>query len=117
MAGEVGAHTNRPELVAAHGYDTKYAMHALRLGYQGIELLSTGRITLPVPEPDLGFLRAVRRGEVPLADVVEAVATAGAELARLGRASSLPEQPDRRWVDDWLHRSHVAYWGRSGRSS
>ena len=40
------------ELVAVHGYDTKYAMHALRLGLQGIELLTTGRITLPVPEPD-----------------------------------------------------------------
>jgi hypothetical protein len=40
MTGEVGAHTNRPELVAEHGYDTKYAMHALRLGVQGVELLS-----------------------------------------------------------------------------
>ena len=52
MTGQAGAHTNRPELVAVHGYDTKYAMHALRLGLQGIELLTTGRITLPVPEPD-----------------------------------------------------------------
>ena len=39
MLGEKGAHTNRPELVAIHGYDSKYAMHALRLGYQGVELL------------------------------------------------------------------------------
>jgi hypothetical protein len=44
MTGQSGAHTNRPELVAVHGNDTKYAMHALRLGLQGIELLSTGRI-------------------------------------------------------------------------
>jgi uncharacterized protein len=34
--------TSRPELIAVHGYDTKYAMHALRLGLQGIELLTTG---------------------------------------------------------------------------
>lgn len=34
-------------------------MHALRLGVQGVELLRTGRITLPVPEPDLSFLDAV----------------------------------------------------------
>lgn len=47
-----GAQTNRPELVAEHGYDTKFAMHALRLGAQGVELLTTGRITLPVPVPD-----------------------------------------------------------------
>jgi hypothetical protein len=44
ITGQSGAHANRPELVAVHGYDTKYAMHALRLGLQGIELLSTGRI-------------------------------------------------------------------------
>lgn len=44
-------HVNRPELIEAHGFDTKYAMHAARLGYQGVELLSTGRLTLPMPEP------------------------------------------------------------------
>jgi hypothetical protein len=48
-------------LVAEHGYDTKYAMHALRLGAQGVELLTTGRIALPAPEPDRSFLRAIRR--------------------------------------------------------
>jgi hypothetical protein len=39
----------RPELVQAYGFDTKYAGHIVRLGYQGEELLRTGRITLPMP--------------------------------------------------------------------
>lgn len=112
MTGEVGAHTNRPELVAVHGYDTKYAMHALRLGVQGVELLTTGRITLPVPEPDLSRLRAVRRGEVGLAEVVAAVDEAEARLVELSTSSAVPDQPDRAWVDGWLHRTHVAYWER-----
>jgi RNA repair pathway DNA polymerase beta family len=55
MTGLAGAHTNRPELVAVHGYDTKYAMHALQVGLQGVELLTTGRITLPVPEPQTAW--------------------------------------------------------------
>ncbi|WP_375502030.1 DNA polymerase beta superfamily protein [uncultured Jatrophihabitans sp.] len=110
MTGESGAHTNRPELVAVHGYDTKYAMHALRLGVQGIELLSTGRITLPIPEPDLGYLRSIRRGEVALPEVVAAIDDAAARLSALAVASSVPEQPDRRWVDEWLHRAHLEYW-------
>lgn len=110
MVGAVGAHTNRPELVAQHGYDTKFAMHALRLGVQGIELLSTGRISLPVREPHLSFLRAVRRGEVQLDHAVAAVGEAEDELTRLCEHSDLPAQPDRRWVDDWLHRSHLDYW-------
>lgn len=110
MTGEIGAHTNRPELVTRHGYDTKYAMHALRLGYQGVELLTTGRITLPVPEPNLTYLRAIRRGEVTLGNVVEAVSAAEADLIRLKESSTLPNEPDRKWVDDWLHRSHLTYW-------
>jgi hypothetical protein len=111
MTGGPGAHTNRPELVAVHGYDTKYAMHALRLGFQGVELLSTGRITLPVPEPQRAYLRAVRRGEVPLAEVVAAVTEAEEQLTQLRDSADLPEQPDRAWVDSWLHRSHLAFWG------
>lgn len=110
MTGASGAHTNRPELVDVHGYDTKYAMHALRLGLQGVELLTTGRITLPVPEPHRSYLRAIRRGEVPLTEVVAAVADAEARLAKLREDGNVPAEPDRRWVDEWLHSSYLDYW-------
>ena len=111
MTGAASARTDRPELVATHGYDTKFAMHALRLGVQGVELLSTGRITLPVPEPDLSYLRQIRRGELPLDEVLAEVDAAESRLLALRRGSQLPEQPDRAWVDRWLHRSHLSYWG------
>ncbi|MCZ2830529.1 nucleotidyltransferase domain-containing protein [Modestobacter sp. VKM Ac-2986] len=113
MTGESGAHTNRPELVAVHGYDTKYAMHALRLGFQGVELLTTGRITLPVPEPERAYLRAVRRGEVPFDEVVAAIDDAEQRLIALRTSSSIAAEPDRAWVDDWLHRSYLRHWSRS----
>jgi|SRR5215472_2425053 len=106
------ARTSRPELVEAHGYDTKYAMHALRLGVQGVELLTTGRITLPVPEPHRTYLRSIRRGEVPLPEVLAAVEDAERELTRLREQSAVPQQPDRRWVDEWLHRSYLEFWSR-----
>ena len=85
-------------------------MHALRLGVQGIELLTTGRITLPIPEPALSYLRSIRRGEVPLDEVVTAIDDATQHLRDLSTASSVPDEPDRRWVDGWLHRSHEDYW-------
>ncbi len=110
MTGRAKARTNRPELVAVHGYDTKFAMHALRLGVQGAELLTSGRITLPVPEPEREYLRAVRRGEIALAEVLAAIAAAEARLVELSESSHVPDEPDRRWVDAWLHRSHLAYW-------
>lgn len=110
MSGQSGAHTNRPELVAAHGYDTKFAMHALRLGVQGVELLTTGRITLPVPEPDRQYLRAIRRGEVAQADVISAVDAAERQLESLRTSPAIPVEPDRDWVNGWLHRSYTTYW-------
>jgi uncharacterized protein len=110
MTGESSARTNRPELVAVHGYDTKYAMHALRLGLQGVELLSTGRITLPVPQPQRDYLRAVRGGQVPLADALSAIDAAEQQLLALHDSDRVPAHPDVEWVDDWLHRAHVSYW-------
>jgi uncharacterized protein len=110
MTGESGAHTNRPELVAVHGYDTKFAMHALRLGVQGVEFLATGRITLPIPEPHLGYLRAIRRGELSLAEVTSAVDDAERRLTELQTTSGLPAEPDRLWVNSWLHRSYLTQW-------
>jgi hypothetical protein len=114
MTGEVGAHPNRPELVAEHGYDTKYAMHALRLGVQGVELLTTGRLTLPVTGAAGEYLRSVRRGEVPLNDVLDSLDDVEHELARLRLASTVPAEPDRAWVDGWLHRSYLGYWQEQG---
>ncbi|HZL04323.1 MAG TPA: nucleotidyltransferase domain-containing protein [Coriobacteriia bacterium] len=114
MTGESSARTNRPELVALHGYDTKYAMHALRLGIQGVELLSTGRITLPVPQPQRDYLRAVRGGEVPLADAVKAVDDAEQQLLALHDSDRVPAHPDTDWVNNWLHRAHLSYWATSG---
>ena len=52
-----------------YGFDTKYAMHMLRLGFQGVELLTTGRLSLPMREPERSFLLDVRRGKVDEADI------------------------------------------------
>lgn len=110
MTGESGAHIHRPELVAQHGYDTTFAMHALRLGVQGVELLSTGRVTLPVVGGPGDHLRAVRRGDVALAEVLQSLSGIEHELRRLRSESTVPAEPDRTWVDDWLHRSYTQYW-------
>jgi hypothetical protein len=33
-------------------------------------------------------------------------------LTRLADNPAIAEQPDRRRVDDWLHRSYQAFWNR-----
>ena len=102
------AHTNRPELVARFGYDTKYAMHMLRLGVQGIEYVTTGRLTLPIPEPHGSMLRDVRHGKYTRGEVL-AMADAN-EAALESMASEAPREPDTAAINDWLldcHRSQL----------
>ncbi len=91
----------------------KPAAHALRLGVQGLELLRTGRVTLPVREPELSELRAVRRGERTLAQVLARLDALEADLERECRTADLPEGADRTWVDGWLHRSYERFWERA----
>lgn len=106
----VGHMPKRPELVERFGYDTKYAMHALRLGYQGIELMETGHITLPIPQDPGDFLRAVRRGEYSFRDVFEDLTAVRARLSKAIEDSSLPEEPDYGMLENWLIQVHECTW-------
>ena len=58
-----GKHGQRPEIIGKFGYDTKAAMHTLRLLYEGIELMKDHWVTLPRPSKERRLLLAVRRGE------------------------------------------------------
>jgi len=104
---------NRPELIAKYGWDTKYASHALRLGLQGIELVSTGRLSLPLRPDDLEQCMAVKRGEVSFATALTMIDAARADLAELvdhPERSPLPARPDMVAVNDWLEWIHRLHW-------
>ena len=103
----------RPELIARHGYDTKYASHALRLGHQGIELLTTGRLHLPMPEPALPRCVAVKRGEVGRDEArawIDEVRLALAAVVE-GEPQALASQPDLDRVGDWMIPAQRRFWG------
>jgi predicted nucleotidyltransferase len=102
--------TRTRELSAEHGYDTKYAMHALRIAYQGIELLTSGRISLPVPEPERSELRAVRSGDVPLDEVLATLDRVTAELAGACDTPGLPAQSDVAAVDAFVVSAYRRAW-------
>jgi predicted nucleotidyltransferase len=93
---------NRPELVDAHGFDTKYAMHAARLGYQGLELLETGWLTLPMPEPERSRVMAIRTGERTLDETVAEIDEVERKLAdALQRTPLPPIRTARRSIGSW----------------
>lgn len=103
-------HTNRPELVEWYGFDTKFAYHMVRLGLQGVELLTTGRITLPMPEPSRSWLRELRRGEHTKDEALEIAVNLEFQLSVLMDSSPLPAEPDRAAADAWLIDTYQKMW-------
>lgn len=106
--------TNRPELVHAHGYDTKFAMHAVRLGFQGLELMLTHKINLPMQGKALEFCKAIRAGEVPKAEALRVMTELEAKLETAIEESPFPEQGNREMMSDLLHLIYKADWRQRG---
>ena len=113
LRGERGTRVHRPELVERYGYDTKFAMHALRLGYQGLELAQRGRLTLPMTGSVRLYLRDVRTGKHPLAEVLGSIDRLKESLTAQLQTSALPDAPDAEWVESWMLRKYRAHWGIS----
>lgn len=103
---------NRPELISEHGYDTKYAGHILRLGFQGIDYMTTGRITIPMPEEPRQEILAVRRGERSIDQVMTMAGELEAELKDLLDISPLPDKPDHVAVNAFLISQYQMGWRR-----
>lgn len=94
LTGEKGSGKKgqRPEYIGKYGYDTKAAMHGLRLLYECLELMAHKRITLPRPEKDL--LIEVRTGGWALEKVLDHAK----ELAREWKTRWPVRLFRRRWI-------------------
>jgi predicted nucleotidyltransferase len=101
------------EQSAKHGYDTKYAMHALRIAHQGHELMTTGRISLPVAEPERSRLMSVRNGEPSADEVARMMVDAEARLQDAVEASDVRDEADRDTIDAFLVRAYERAWADS----
>lgn len=100
----------REELVAAHGYDTKYAMHCSRLGFQCLELLDTGKLNLPIHGAPNEWLRSARRGEVSFDEWWHRTLDLDAQLEALETKESLPPAADRTRIEAWSIKAHREVW-------
>jgi hypothetical protein len=111
LTGERGQkRIHRPELEEMYGFDTKYAMHMLRLGFQGVELLTTGSLSLPMREPARSFLLDVRRGRVTEQECLTRAGELERELEALAATSALPDEPEEQKVEDWVMAAYRRRW-------
>ena len=87
----------RAALEAVHGYDTKHAMHLVRLVRMCREILETGKVI--VKRPDADELLAIRHGAWSYEQLREWATTEDAKLEECAKTSMLPKAPDVEAID------------------
>lgn len=110
LTGEKGSGKKgvRPEYIGKFGYDTKAAMHGLRLLYECIELMTQGRISLPRPEKDI--LIEVRSGAWRLEKVLAHAQLLFKQAEMSVESSPLPEKVDHGAISRLIAQMHLQFW-------
>jgi len=103
-----GKKGQRPELEQEFGYDTKAAMHTMRLLYECIELMRDRRITLPRPEKDL--LIHVRTGGWTLEKLIQEAYKLFAQAKEAQLHSKLPDTVDRNRISRLIADAYLLHW-------
>lgn len=97
QAWKVQRNPARAELEREHGYDTKHAMHLIRLMRMGLEVLETGE--LRVRRGDAAQLSAIRDGAMPFDELLSTASGLQTVMEQAAAASTLPADVDYDWVD------------------
>lgn len=106
----------RQELVDQYGFDTKYAGHVIRLAHQGIELMTTAHLTLPMRKAEADEVLGVRTGKFTLQEVLTRAGDLERQLKDTLDTDLIPDEPDSAAIDRFVVDTYLAMW-KSGRSS
>jgi hypothetical protein len=87
------------------GVDWKALSHAVRVGHESVELLSTGEITFPRPER--AHLLRIKTGMVEYRPVAEEIEDLLVRVEAAAAGSALPAEIDRGWAEALVQREHL----------
>lgn len=87
----------RAALEREHGYDTKHAMHLIRLLRMGLEVLESGK--LEVRRHDAGELQAIRDGALSFDELLATATVLQEKMERAVVTTRLPQDADFTWLD------------------
>jgi len=107
-----GKHGQRPELETKFGYDTKAAMHLMRLLFEAEEYMKTGEILYPRPERDL--LLAIRQGAWTWDKLFFEYNEQEKRVEQAMGESKLPDHVDRDKVSALIAECYMAHWYTHG---
>jgi hypothetical protein len=88
----------RAELERTHGYDTKHAMHLIRLMTMGLEILEGG--VLRVRRTNAAELSAIRDGSLSFEELLARAARFQEAMECAAATTTLPDDVDREAVDE-----------------
>jgi predicted nucleotidyltransferase len=110
---ETGGRHGKPrqELIDKYGYDTKYAGHVVRLALQGIELMETGELSLPMRQEHREEIVAIRTGRYSYEDTVLRTSDLETVLRVAIAKTSLPAKSDAAKIDEFLRDAYLRAWG------
>lgn len=107
-----GKHGQRQDLEERFGYDTKAAMHLMRLMFEAEEYMKTGEITYPRPEKDL--LLSIRQGAWTWDKLFFEYNEAEKRVEAAMESSKLPDHVDRNKVSELIAKCYLLHWEKQG---
>lgn len=88
------------------GVDWKALSHAVRVGNQAVELLTTRLITFPLP--NAAHIVSIKKGERPYKEVAEEIEAVMNAVLAAAETSPLPDEPDLAWIDNFVADTYRA---------
>jgi hypothetical protein len=89
----------------SQGVDWKALSHAVRVGTEAMELLTTGNITFP--RPDAPYLVMIKTGKIPYKTVAEDIEVLLESVEQASASSILAEYPNQVWMDTTVLLAHL----------
>lgn len=106
-----GMDVNRQDLVEQFGFDTKYAMHMMRLAFQGHEFMRRGKLSFPLAGEEVKLLQRMRTGGMSLEEGIKVTLNYEAEIKYSVEVDgNMPDKPDYDKVEQWLLDVYKREW-------
>lgn len=114
LTGErgMGRHGQRQDLVDKYGYDTKFAMHYIRLLFECQRYLKHGKLKFPIPER--AVLVAIRIGKWKLEDMFSLGKGLNSECEELLSKSQYPDNIRPEFISGLVSQAYLEHWEEHG---
>lgn len=99
----------RAELEIKHGYDTKHAMHLIRLLKSGCEILEHNQVF--VKREDKDFLLSIRDGKYTYDEVIKMSEDLTNKVQDIAKKSTLPSETNYELAKSLMVKMYSEHWG------